>query len=265
MVYSTEGFDPMLEAAGFGGTLCNEPLPILGDDSGPFRLEITSVVPEYHGNRPEEGEWLSTDIDIVATLSYEGKSGGAVEFSDGAWALIRDDGMIVQTVGGINPTTLTPQNAYSLDESFSASTQGWLPLYDCMKSLDTEWDPINPPEEILLGPGTYSVVAIAQVEWSAQSAILLDADQLGLNASWFGAEWRNVIPCRDAIAEAKSTQNGNAVECMPHLYYQQIRAVGDYAIVDVPSDFFDGPRKTWYVVSDPYPIELPLPPAEPIT
>ncbi|MCJ7827040.1 MAG: hypothetical protein MUP36_02220 [Demequinaceae bacterium] len=263
-LYVGPGVDPVLEAAGLFGEACNTPLPTLGD-GGPFGLEVTSVFPSYSGEPPAEGEWLSTDIEMLASLTYDGRAGGAVRTYEGAWVLIRDDETITQSTGSGISSNSSLQYSYSLGESFSTTMRGWIPLLDCAKysANDIDWDPWAYPQELMLDPGSYSIIAIAKVEWSASASFLLDSDKLGFDPAWFGEDWRDTAPCRDEIAEAKHTQNGNAIECLPHLYYQQLPYLSgpsaqDYAIVDVPSDFLDGPRKTWYVVSDPYRIELPL-------
>ncbi|MBN2176499.1 MAG: hypothetical protein JW722_02450 [Demequinaceae bacterium] len=252
--------DPVFEAAGLYGAICNEPLPDLAD-AGPFHLEVISTSPGYTGQRPVEGEWIPTDVMAEATLTYNGSSSGVVATDQSAWILLRSDGTIAQSTGGVISSEPMVETNHSLREAFSTEIEGWLPLIDCAAPPLSEVSPEGYPPEVLLDAGSYSIISIAKVEWSAAGATVLDANQLGYDPSWFGEDWRDAVPCRDAVAEAKLTQNGNAIECLPHLYYQQFfdfPSGSQYAIVDVPLGFLDGPRKTWYVVSDPYPFELPL-------
>jgi hypothetical protein len=239
---------------------CDAPFPSMEEGAGPFHLDITSVRSSFSGYGLTNGQGVESAGFITARLSYDGSSDGIVTVSRGFWSLLDSDQQIASTVSshsGISfsePTT----NLRRLNAPFSMDIDGIVPLEGCVGIDGGGWDLSDSPEPVLLDPGSYSVIAMVKVEWSAIGAILLDANQLGYDASWFGEGWQDVVPCRDAIAEAKHAQNGNAIECVPHLYYQQIPNVGNYAIVDVPNGFLDGPRKTWYVVSDPYPIELPL-------
>lgn len=254
-------WDPVLEASGLYGD-CGVPIADLGD-SGPFSLEITSVALFAGPTMSADDGSPVTDIEATALLSYDGKASGAVHIGINVWAILRDDGTVVQV--GVGPMLMDPDYwqgaSHPLAEPFSTEVMGWIPTVDCAKVInDPGLAPFPTKREWLLDPGSYSMVAVVKVSWSPAATVVFDGESLGLDPAWFGAGWRDAVPCSDAIAEARRTQNGNAVECAPHLYYQQMFGLAsnnDYAIVDVPDGFLSGPRKTWYVVSDPYPFEWP--------
>ncbi len=257
--------DPVFEAI-IGEGACGSPLPDLGD-AGPFEFKIDSVsLPLPEGMSPSQylGQYGSLPMEymVSATLSYDGQASGAVDADTFMWVLLDDDGAFVSGLwGGIFDSESFTRGDRSLADPFSMSFPGWVIPEDCAKTV-SNLDAYPPTDyrEVMLDPGSYSIVAIAKVEWSPVGSVLSGAERLGLNPAWFGKGWREAAPCQDGIDEARRTQDGGVLECLPHLYYRQVFSyqglgVGAYAIVDVPDGFLSGPRKTWYVVSEPYPVE----------
>jgi len=259
--------DSVLDALTEEGA-CGAPLPDLADN-GPFTLEIASVhlpLPEgmSYTEYREENESAPIDFMVSANLQYDGHTHDSVSVKRLYWVLLRDDGTLVQSVRSWFSWPDTNRGGwYSLDDPFSTIFTDSIPPADCAKqAASPENGDSSYAEGVLVDPGSYSLVGIARVEWSAEATVVHGAESLGYDPAWFNDGWRESIPCRDQVENIQITQDVIALECAPNLYILQMFSPGSqgddgrgYALVDVPRAFFSSPQKTWYVVSEPYPVE----------
>lgn len=250
---------------GSQGGACGDPLPLDRETDTRFSLVVDSIVvgnPDIFATAEVDG-MMSSSTNPLRWLRAEATLGTLPGLESGwtlgpaSWTITRVGDNAVVSSGWTN-TSYDEAGLPSGNGGGSLQTAGAVALEDCAKIPDGTTRFEAAPQDVVLDPGTYDLRAIAVVRRTGESAVMANLPALGLDPSWLGADWRETIPCADAVEEARVTQDSLPVYCLPRLHYQWIFGNGDaraFAIVDAPASIV-GEDQRVMVVAEPVPFTV---------